>query len=513
MLIAIILGLGLVFRFANLDQKPYWHDEVYTSLRISGYTIEEVTQKLYDGQVHSMADLLQYQQVTSEKRISDTLKGLAQEEPQHPPLYYAILRLWAQCFGSSPTAMRSLSALISLAVLPLVYWLSLELFLVPAVGWMAVVLCAVSPIYIRYAQEARQYSLWLVMILFSGIALLRAMRCKTKLSWGIYSLGVTACLYCHLLSGLLLLGYGVYVWVVARLRWNHLLQSYLLTTGIGCLLFTPWLWRIYNHQDRLWLTIDWLQTALPFSDMLQIWSFNLWHTFLSWNINSKDFVTPLAFPVLLLITISVFTLCRRTPPRIWLFIVILMMAVALPLMVLDVIYGGRRSISDRYFLPSYLGIYLAVAYLLVTQVLSKLPERRVWKVMTGVLISASILSCTLNAQSLTWWGWSEFDIAVADIINQSAKPFLVSDAPLGVIMPVAHRLKSDTHVLLLPESGSPQLPEKSRDVFIYNPSDRLSAQLTQQGIVPKLIYQFREYSLVISLYEITNYSNLKWSRS
>jgi hypothetical protein len=114
---------------------------------------------------------------------------------------------------------------------------------------------------------------------------------------------------------------------------------------------------------------------------------------------------------------------------------------------------------------------------------------------------------------LTWWGWSEFDIAVADIINQSAKPFLVSDAPLGVIMPVAHRLKSDTHVLLLPESGSPQLPEKSRDVFIYNPSDRLSAQLTQQGIVPKLIYQFREYSLVISLYEITNYSNLKWSRS
>ena len=37
----IFLVVGVFFRFANLDAKVYWHDETYTSLRISGYTVNE----------------------------------------------------------------------------------------------------------------------------------------------------------------------------------------------------------------------------------------------------------------------------------------------------------------------------------------------------------------------------------------------------------------------------------------------------------------------------------------
>ena len=38
-LLLIILLLGLVFRFINLDRKAYWGDEAFTSLALSGHTI------------------------------------------------------------------------------------------------------------------------------------------------------------------------------------------------------------------------------------------------------------------------------------------------------------------------------------------------------------------------------------------------------------------------------------------------------------------------------------------
>ncbi len=40
-LIVMLLMVGIFFRFFNLDRKVYWHDETFTSLRISGYTVIE----------------------------------------------------------------------------------------------------------------------------------------------------------------------------------------------------------------------------------------------------------------------------------------------------------------------------------------------------------------------------------------------------------------------------------------------------------------------------------------
>jgi len=38
----VMLILGTVFRFINLDQKLYWHDEVYTSLRVTAHSEQEL---------------------------------------------------------------------------------------------------------------------------------------------------------------------------------------------------------------------------------------------------------------------------------------------------------------------------------------------------------------------------------------------------------------------------------------------------------------------------------------
>ena len=295
--IVILLAIGIFFRFVNLDKKVYWHDETYTSLRVSGYKVEQVSRKLFNSQEISIKDLQKYQRPNPETSAIDTIKGLAQEEPQHPPLYYAIARFWAQWFGSSPTAMRSLPVLFSLLVFPCIYCLCIELFYSSIVGWVAVVLIAVSPIFIRYAQEARQYSLWTVMILLSSVVLLRAIRLKTKFSWIAYAVTVALSLYCHLLSGLVFIGHGIYVFTSERFRPSKTFTAYLLASSFGILTFTPWLAVIVINHKMLFATTDWTKAPLPFLSLLKAWSLYLSRIFISWNYEYNDFSIFLALPI------------------------------------------------------------------------------------------------------------------------------------------------------------------------------------------------------------------------
>jgi len=48
-LLAIILTLGVVFRWANIDKKIYWHDESYTTIRTTGYQAKEIADTIPDG--------------------------------------------------------------------------------------------------------------------------------------------------------------------------------------------------------------------------------------------------------------------------------------------------------------------------------------------------------------------------------------------------------------------------------------------------------------------------------
>jgi mannosyltransferase len=75
-----------------------------------------------------------------------------------PPLYYDLLHFWMQLFGTSEAAVRSLSLLFGVLTVPLLYALGRRLF-GPATGLLAALLGAVSPFWIWYAQEARNYTL------------------------------------------------------------------------------------------------------------------------------------------------------------------------------------------------------------------------------------------------------------------------------------------------------------------------------------------------------------------
>ncbi|GIU83439.1 MAG: hypothetical protein KatS3mg008_0214 [Acidimicrobiales bacterium] len=83
-----------------------------------------------------------------------------------PPLYYVMLHFWMGLFGEGDVAVRSMSGVFSVATLP-VAWLAGKRCGGPRVGVILVATVASCPFLVRYATEARMYSL-LSLLVFCG---------------------------------------------------------------------------------------------------------------------------------------------------------------------------------------------------------------------------------------------------------------------------------------------------------------------------------------------------------
>lgn len=356
-LVIVLFVLGVFFRFVNIDRKVYWFDETFTSLRISGYTEKEAIAQLCNSQQIGVEDLQKYQHPTPEKTLTDTLKSLALEDPQHPPLYYVMTRFWVQWFGSSVAIARTLTALFSALALPCIYWLCLELFNSSLVASVAVAVLAVSPFHVLYAQEAREYSLWSLTTLLSSATLLRAMRLKTKISWGMYAVTVALGLYTFLFSGLVTIAHGVYVLAIERFRLTKRVIGYVLASLVGFLVFTPWLVVILSQSAQINKTTGWTgEVKISRLALIKNWIVNLSYFFVDFNYSTirgaegswlKLLVVYSSPFILIFAGYSIYFLCRKSPKQVWLFVLTLIGMTALPLAIPDFISGGydRKSLA------------------------------------------------------------------------------------------------------------------------------------------------------------------------
>src|SRR6478672_6379869 len=88
-----------------------------------------------------------------------------------PPLYYAVLHFWMEIFGSGDLAVRALSGVFAVAALPLAWVAGRKLGGRPS-AVAALLLVVSSPFAIRYATEARMYSL-LTLLTLAGYLVVR----------------------------------------------------------------------------------------------------------------------------------------------------------------------------------------------------------------------------------------------------------------------------------------------------------------------------------------------------
>ncbi len=90
-----------------------------------------------------------------------------------PPLFYLLLNGWMHLFGDGAVAVRSLSLLAALAMVPVAYWAGRSLFGTRA-GWMAAALAATSPYLTLWGREARMYTLLALLALVCVTAFVHA---------------------------------------------------------------------------------------------------------------------------------------------------------------------------------------------------------------------------------------------------------------------------------------------------------------------------------------------------
>lgn len=101
------------------------------------------------------------------------LRGLGGSEST-PPLYYLLAWLWTHVFGTSEVGVRSLSALLGTAMVPVAYAAGVAL-LSRAAGTFAAFFVATSPLLVWYSQEARAYALFLLCGALSFLLFVRAL--------------------------------------------------------------------------------------------------------------------------------------------------------------------------------------------------------------------------------------------------------------------------------------------------------------------------------------------------
>lgn len=91
-----------------------------------------------------------------------------------PPLYYFLLHGWMRVFGTSDFAVRALSGVFAVATFPAM-WFCARRVGGREMAAAALVLIASSPFTIRYATEARMYSLVVLLVLVGYVSLSRAL--------------------------------------------------------------------------------------------------------------------------------------------------------------------------------------------------------------------------------------------------------------------------------------------------------------------------------------------------
>ncbi len=128
--------LAAVLRFLGIGHQGFWFDEGNTVLLIH----------LSPGK----------------------MLGLIPQTESTPPLYYCVAWVWARIFGFGEAGLRSLSAIAGVLTVPVAYAAAAKLISRRA-GLVAAALTACNPLLIWYSQEARSYSM---LVLLTGVSLL-----------------------------------------------------------------------------------------------------------------------------------------------------------------------------------------------------------------------------------------------------------------------------------------------------------------------------------------------------
>lgn len=213
--VLLLTSLGFLLRIFNIGVQGFWYDEAYTLFIARLPLIEALRALVADG--------------------------------VHPPLFYLIQRV-ALIFGKSEAVFRLPSMIFGVLAIPFLYWLVVE-WVDEHAGFLAGLLLALSPFHIWYSQEARMYTLLLMMVVVCMFAY-RMMLRGQGLVYHVVFIAASTILYLTHYFGLMLpliqlthLGFHVR-------RYPRLLRVWVVEQTLAIIPFLGWVYTLAQRPGQ-----------------------------------------------------------------------------------------------------------------------------------------------------------------------------------------------------------------------------------------------------------------------
>ncbi len=191
----------------------------------------------------------------------------ALERDGHPPLYYYLLHVWQDIVGDGDVAVRLLSGLIGLALVPLAFVAAGRVGGRRA-AWATALVVAVNPYVLRYATEARMYELVMVLALAGWLVADHALRKPTAGRLVGLALLTGALLWTHYWGIWLTAASGLGLLARAAVGWRggdrDRVRDSLLVAGAlvaGTVLFLPWVPTLLSQSAHT--GTPWAEPSIP----------------------------------------------------------------------------------------------------------------------------------------------------------------------------------------------------------------------------------------------------------
>jgi mannosyltransferase len=219
LLVALEMILAAVLGLAFLGEKSFWVDEGFS------YAFAKL----------NWTDLWQ----------------LMTEREANQGLYFVILRPWLS-LGENEAVIRSLSVIFAVATIPLTYALGSRLF-GTHVGLIAAFLMVGNGFFVHYAQEARAYSLLLLLVTGSSLLFVVCLEKPSRMRWVTYGCVSALAAYAHFFGILVLVAHAASLFFIGRS--NAPWKSFLATASFASLLVIPLgLFVLFRDEGQL----DWV---------------------------------------------------------------------------------------------------------------------------------------------------------------------------------------------------------------------------------------------------------------
>ncbi|WP_199192095.1 glycosyltransferase family 39 protein [Chlorogloea sp. CCALA 695] len=250
------LFLGAILRLGNLEGKFLWLDEVITAIFSLGRNYNNVPLEV----VIPFHQLQQIFTLVPEVSCTQIAQNIALQST-HPPLFFCLLHSWFGLVNPlSPSwvwTLRSFSVLWGASEVGAIYLLNTKAFS-PSAGLTAAVMMAVSPFGVYLSQEARHYTLPVLLITLAllGLILIQQDIVSKRLRVSIWIFWTTVNiigLYVHYFFILAIVAEIVtLLGVMYRNQRNFLRYSIALTLAILAIIisFIPWLPVLTGHFNR-----------------------------------------------------------------------------------------------------------------------------------------------------------------------------------------------------------------------------------------------------------------------